>query len=104
VVGTVIEAVPGKRLVLTFDPPADQPVGGPSVVTFNMTPYHDIVQLTVTHENLADAGAYEAVSVGWPAVCANLKSLLETGHTLPQPPWEMHAELRDAQLARNDAR
>jgi len=35
-------------------------------------------------------------------VFANLKSLLETGHVLPRAPWEMHAELRAAQLARND--
>jgi len=96
VVGTVIEAVPGKRLVLTFDAPvaasAEEPSAGPadpSVVTFDITPHHDIVRLTVTHENLADQDAYKAVSVGWPAVCANLKSLLETGHTLPQRPWEM---------------
>ena len=97
VVGTVIEAVPGKRLVLTFDAPAtvsaEQPSAGPaidpSVVTFEITPYHEIVRLTVTHEKLADQDAYGAVSLGWPAVCANLKSLLETGHTLPQPPWEM---------------
>jgi uncharacterized protein YndB with AHSA1/START domain len=103
VVGTVIEAVPGKRLVLTFDAPGG-PAADPSVVTFDITPHHDIVRLTVTHENLADQDAYRAVSHGWPAVCANLKSLLETGHTLPQPPWEMSAELRDAQLARNDVR
>jgi hypothetical protein len=30
---------------------------------------------------------------------ANLKSLLETGDVLPQAPWEMHAEQRDAQLS-----
>jgi hypothetical protein len=35
-------------------------------------------------------------------VCANLKSLLETGHVLPRAPWEMHVELRAAQMARND--
>jgi uncharacterized protein YndB with AHSA1/START domain len=101
-----------KRLVLTFDAPtavvADEPSAGPaadrSVVTFDITPHHDIVRLTVTHENLADQDAYQAVSHGWPAVCANLKSLPETGHPLPQPPWEMYAELRDAQLARNDVR
>ena len=46
--------------------------------------------------------ALEAISAGWPAVCANLKSLLETGHVLPRAPWEMHAALRAAQLARND--
>lgn len=89
VVGTVIEAVPGKRLVLTFDAPGDAPVAEPSVVTFEITSHHEIVRLTVTHENIADQDAYDAVSLGWPAVCANLKSLLESGHTLPQPPWEM---------------
>ena len=29
-------------------------------------------------------------------MCANLKSLLETGHVLPRAPWEMYAELRTA--------
>ena len=33
---------------------------------------------------------------------ANLKSLLESGEVLPQSPWEMAAELRDAQMARTD--
>ena len=37
-------------------------------------------------------------------MCANLKSLLETGHVLPRAPWEMHNELRAAQMARNDPR
>jgi hypothetical protein len=73
-------------------------------VTFDVEPYHEIVRLTVTHENLADNDALESVSVGWPAVCANLKSLLETGHVLPRAPWEMHAKLRAAQMSRNDAR
>jgi hypothetical protein len=35
---------------------------------------------------------------------ANLKSLLETGHVLPQAPWEMHAELRAAHMAHHDSR
>ena len=104
VAGTVVEAVPGTRLVLTFGAAPGQPADDPSVVTFDITPYHDIVRLTVTHENLAGEDAYETVSLGWPAVCANLKSLLETGHTLPQQPWQMDADLRDAQLARNDPR
>jgi uncharacterized protein YndB with AHSA1/START domain/DNA-binding transcriptional ArsR family regulator len=102
VVGTVTESRPPTRLVITFDDPGAQPADGPSTVTFHIEPYQDIVRLTVTHENLADRDALGAVSVGWPAVMANLKSLLETGHALPQAPWEMHAELRDAQMARND--
>jgi hypothetical protein len=50
------------------------------------------------------SSAGSPVAAGWPAVFANLKSLLETGHVLPRAPWEMHAELRDAQMARNDPR
>jgi uncharacterized protein YndB with AHSA1/START domain/DNA-binding transcriptional ArsR family regulator len=104
VVGTVLESDPPRRLTMTFDPPGDSPPEGPSKATFDIEPYHEIVRLTVTHENLADTDAVDAVSAGWPAVCANLKSLLETGHVLPRAPWEMHAELRSAQMSRNDAR
>jgi uncharacterized protein YndB with AHSA1/START domain/DNA-binding transcriptional ArsR family regulator len=102
VVGTVLETAPPTRLVMTFDEPGAQREDGSSTVTFHIEPYQDIVRLTVTHENLADRNAFDAVSAGWPAVMANLKSLLETGHTLPQAPWEMHAELRAAQMAHND--
>jgi uncharacterized protein YndB with AHSA1/START domain/DNA-binding transcriptional ArsR family regulator len=102
VIGTVQESVPPRRLALTFETPGQTPPEGPSRVTFDIEPYHDIVRLTVTHENLSDHDALEAISAGWPAVCANLKSLLETGDVLPQAPWEMHAELRAAQMARND--
>jgi uncharacterized protein YndB with AHSA1/START domain/DNA-binding transcriptional ArsR family regulator len=102
VVGTVLKAEPPRRLAITFDGPGPEPADGPSVVTFDIEPYHEIVRLTVTHENLAGRDALEAVSAGWPAVCANLKSLLETGHVLPRAPWEMHADLRAAQMARND--
>ena len=104
VAGAVLESVPPRRLRMTFDAPGETPSGGPSTVTFDIEPHHEIVRLTVTHENLADGDALEAVSAGWPAVCANLKSLLETGHVLPRAPWEMHAELRAAQMASNDPR
>ena len=91
VIGTVLEAVPPSRLVITFDGPEQNPgPGGPSRVTFQVEPYGQIVRLTVVHENLADDEALREVSHGWPAVLANLKSLLETGHVLPQAPWEMH--------------
>jgi uncharacterized protein YndB with AHSA1/START domain len=102
VIGTVLESTPPTRLVITFDAPGSESADGPSTVTFHIEPYQDIVRLTVTHENLADRDALDAISAGWPAVMANLKSLLETGHVLPQAPWEMHAELRAAQIARND--
>jgi uncharacterized protein YndB with AHSA1/START domain/DNA-binding transcriptional ArsR family regulator len=104
VVGTVIEADPPHRLTLTFDSPGDPPPISRSKVTFDIEEYCEIVRLTVTHENLADDAALDAISSGWPAVCANLKSLLETGHVMRQAPWEMHAELRADQMARTDAR
>ena len=104
VAGIVLESEPPRRLTMTFESSGDPPPAGPSKVTFEIEPYHEIVKLTVTHENLPDSDAFEAVSAGWPAVCANLKSLLETGHVLPRAPWEMHADQRAAQMAPNDAR
>jgi uncharacterized protein YndB with AHSA1/START domain/DNA-binding transcriptional ArsR family regulator len=104
VIGTVLESREPDRLVLTFDAPSDVPAEIPSKVTFDIEQYHEIVRLTVTHEDLADNDALQAISAGWPAVCANLKSLLETGHVLARAPWEMHAELRAAQMSLNDVR
>jgi uncharacterized protein YndB with AHSA1/START domain/DNA-binding transcriptional ArsR family regulator len=102
VVGTVLEAQPPERLVFTFGGGEDG--GTPSQVTFTIEQYQEIVRLTVRHVDLPTAGDLEAVSVGWPAVLANLKSLLETGRVLPQSPWEMHAELSAAQPAEPDPR
>jgi uncharacterized protein YndB with AHSA1/START domain len=86
--GTVLAAEPPTRLVITFE---DSPVEDrePSTVTFLVEPHRDIVRLTVTHERLANLDMYRGISQGWPAVLANLKSLLETGEVLPQAPWEM---------------
>lgn len=90
VVGRVLEAEPPTRLVITFedDPDAESP-REPSVVTFLVEPHQDIVRLTVTHENLPNQEMLGGISAGWPAVLANLKSMLETGEVLPQAPWEM---------------
>ncbi len=98
VAGEVIEAAPPGRLVMTFGDPDTS--GQQSVVRFDIEPHHDIVRLTVTHEDIPDATEYEAASAGWAAVLSNLKSLLETGHVLPQAPWEMHAELRAERMPR----
>jgi uncharacterized protein YndB with AHSA1/START domain/DNA-binding transcriptional ArsR family regulator len=90
VTGRVIKAEPPTRLIITFDDAPDaESSREPSVVTFLVEPYQDIVRLTVTHENLADQAMFSGISHGWPAVLANLKSLLETGEVLPQAPWEM---------------
>ena len=90
VVGRVVEAEPPTRLVITFE---DDPGSRrePSVVTFLVEPHQDIVRLTVTHENLPNQAMLDGISAGWPAVLANLKTLLETGDVLPRAPWEMTA-------------
>ncbi|MEV0096817.1 metalloregulator ArsR/SmtB family transcription factor [Streptomyces sp. NPDC050738] len=90
VVGRVLAAEPPTRLVITFEdtPDAEAP-REPSVVTFLIEPHQDIVRLTVTHENLPNQEMFTGISAGWPAVLANLKSLLETGDVLPQAPWDM---------------
>jgi uncharacterized protein YndB with AHSA1/START domain/DNA-binding transcriptional ArsR family regulator len=87
-VGRVLETEPPRRLVITFGGSVEAPDDA-STVTFLIEPHEDIVRLTVTHENLADATALGQISHGWPAVLANLKSLLETGEVMPTPPWEM---------------
>jgi uncharacterized protein YndB with AHSA1/START domain/DNA-binding transcriptional ArsR family regulator len=89
VVGVVVESDPPTRLVSTWAGPDQERPDGPGRVTFDIEPFGEIVRLTVTHENLADDAELSAVSGGWAAVMSNLKSLLETGHCLPERPWEM---------------
>jgi len=102
--GRVIESDPPHRLVFGFDDPQrfDDPTFEPGVVAFDIDSYLDIVKLTVAHTSLPSLDDLRDVGQGWPAVLANLKTLLETGDVLPQEPWEFHAEQRAAQMAKND--
>jgi uncharacterized protein YndB with AHSA1/START domain/DNA-binding transcriptional ArsR family regulator len=79
--GEVLEADPPRRLVTSWSS---------ARVTFDIEPYRDIVKLTVTHEGLATDQDVRDVSFGWPAVFANLKTLLESGRVMAQAPWETH--------------
>ena len=55
-----------------------------SKVTFDIEPLGDLVKLTVVHDGF-EAGSVVAtlVSEGWPPILSSLKTLLETGETLP---------------------
>jgi len=86
VVGEVLDSRPPHRLVTSWAAPEG---GEASQVTFEIEPYEEIVRLRVTHENLADEQELADAASGWAAVLANLKTLLETGHVLPQAPWGM---------------
>jgi len=83
VVGTVIEATSPSRLVVTWARPAEfEDKTKHARLTFDIEPHSDkLVRLTVTHEQL-DSQMLNAISGGWPKVLANLKTFLETGHTL----------------------
>ncbi|WP_330461764.1 metalloregulator ArsR/SmtB family transcription factor [Streptomyces sp. NBC_00820] len=92
VVGRVVESDRPTRLVVTWAAPDEEErEERHSRVTFDLQPHEGIVRLTVTHEDLNDEGERAGIASGWPAVLSNLKSLLETGSTLPQAPWEMPA-------------
>jgi DNA-binding transcriptional ArsR family regulator len=55
-----------------------------SKVTFEIEPLGEQVKLTVIHDDLDPGGLTGSlISEGWPRVMANLKTLLETGNTLP---------------------
>ena len=55
-----------------------------SKVTFAIEPHGEVVKLTVIHDDLEPGSlTLESISSGWPAVLANLKTLLETGDVLP---------------------
>lgn len=101
VAGRVVEADRPHRLAFTFGEPArlDDPTVVPSLVVFEIDADRAIVRLTVTHTRLGTPIEREAVGQGWPTVFANLKTLLETGDVLPQPPWEFHATERARTMA-----
>lgn len=91
VCGDVVVSDRPTRLVTTWKGSHEDPDDTASRVTFDLLPYGEICRLTVTHEDLPPEELKRA-SAGWAAVCSNLKSLLETGHPLPQKPWEMYRE------------
>ena len=85
--GEILEAVPGKRLVIRwrneFKPELKAEGWSRCTMEIEVADYYPdfggkAVKLTIDHE--ADGPKFiEAVSGGWPKVMSNLKSLLETG-------------------------
>ncbi len=85
VVGEVLESDPPRRLAMTWVRPAGHAgVDMACRAAFDIEDAGGKVKLTVTHTDLSDDNL-KGVSGGWPAVLSNLKTLLETGGTIPDP-------------------
>ena len=98
----VLESAPYRRLAYafhTFTPEFAQSVGFSdeflariaaeprSKVTYEIEPLGQNVKLTVVHDDFGPGSAVlEMISGGWPAIVANLKTLLETGEIMPADP------------------
>ncbi len=84
VAGFVVEVVPKKKLVHSFEPKFID--DGPSRVTYEIEPMGMVCKLTVTHDDFPPSGPTLAtVREGWPEILSSLKSLLETGRPLVIP-------------------
>jgi uncharacterized protein YndB with AHSA1/START domain len=85
--GEVVEIEVPRRLVLKwrneFRP--ELHAEGYSRLSYELEPQGESVKLTIIHEiDKPDSKLINAVSGGWPAILASLKSLLETGEPLEQ--------------------
>lgn len=86
--GRVLEIDPPRRLVLAWRNRWDREMEaeGESRATFDLEASADGCKLTVTHEiDAVESKFITAVSGGWPKILSALKTLLETGESMPRP-------------------
>ena len=84
--GEVVEIEPHRRLVLKWRNELfpEMTAEGYSRLTYDIEEQGETVKLTVTHiMDKSDSKFIKAVSTGWPPILSSLKSLLETGESLP---------------------
>lgn len=89
-VGEIVEAEAPRRLVIRWrhQNKPELVAEGESHCTMELEPSGPAVKLTITHTIEHEPSKFiVAVSVGWPKVISNLKSLLETGSTVLQEPY-----------------
>jgi uncharacterized protein YndB with AHSA1/START domain len=87
--GVMLEIVPRHRASLAWRSGMRGGAYGTlpeAVVTYRLEQMGDVVRLTVseTHAPPVDASYLAGARTGWPLVLSRLKTLLETGHPLPQ--------------------
>ena len=88
--GEIVEATPPRRLVFSWhhQTKPELKAEGPSLCEIDLEPFGTAVKLTINHSiEREPSKLIEAVSVGWPKVVANLKSLLEHGSVALRDPY-----------------
>ncbi len=80
--GEVVECVPMKRLIHTFD---FMKGDGPSTVTYEIEPMGDVCKLTLVHVFEEENKTFSDVQSGWNPILSGLKTWLETGEVLQIP-------------------
>jgi uncharacterized protein YndB with AHSA1/START domain len=83
--GEVLEIDRPRRLVLSWQNQfmPELRAEGSTRLTYELEQVGEEVKLTLVHESdVPDARTIDAVSNGWPALLASVKSLLETGRPL----------------------
>jgi uncharacterized protein YndB with AHSA1/START domain len=89
--GEIIESEPPRRLVIRWQH-QDKPelkAEGESLCTMELEPIGSTVKLSINHTIERESSKLiDAVSGGWPKILSNLKSLLETGSTILQDPYQ----------------
>jgi len=93
--GKIVEAEPRRRLVIRWQH-QDKPelkAEGESHCTMEMGSSGPAVKLSITHTIKREPSNFiAALSVAWPMVISNLKSLLETGSIVLQNPYPIHSK------------
>lgn len=83
--GQIIEAVPPRRLTMTFAPRWNEAVAreGPSRMTWEIEPIGEVCKVTVIEDDLLPGSATEeALTQGTMMILSGLKTLIETGRPL----------------------
>ena len=89
ITGVVTAVEPASTLTTTFNGHWDPAVADlpESTVTFTLgapaMPLPGITVLSCRHEGLDDSPAAAALESGWVTILSGLKTLLETGHSMP---------------------
>lgn len=87
--GRILEYAPPRRLSVTWHVEWIEEMRAlpECVVSFDVKPMGDVVCLMVTqsHPDPIDEKYLEGGRTGWPIILCGIKTLLETGKSLPQP-------------------